>query len=109
MLSIDVNNKIKMVRGDTACIEISLDNHTLVKGDQVKFTVKKSMTSEEVSIQKIITEFTDEGTAMLRLLEEDTKDLDAGDYLYEIEVRLIDGTIDTIINAVQFKIVADLG
>lgn len=109
MLSIDVNNKIKMVRGDTAVIEISLDNHTLVKGDQVKFTVKQSMSAQEPSILKVITEFTENGTAMIVLLEEDTMNLVAADYLYEIEVRLKDGTIDTIITATQFKLIADLG
>ena len=109
MLSIDINNKIKMVRGDTACIEITLDNHKLVPGDQVKFTVKQSMTAQEPSIMKTVTEFTENGTAMIVLLEEDTMNLVAADYLYEIEVRLADGTIDTIITATQFKLIADLG
>ena len=109
MLAIDVNNKIRMVRGDTACIEFALDNHTLVEGDKVKFTVKQSYAQEEPSIIKEITTFTENGTALIVLKEEDTKGLEAGDYLYELEVRLADGTIDTIITAVQFKLIADLG
>ena len=109
MLAIDVNNKIKIVRGDTGCIEFTVQNYSLSKGDKVKFTVKASMTATEPAILKEITEFTENGTALIVLNEEDTNSLAAGDYLYEIEVRLRDGSVDTVITATQFKIIADLG
>ena len=109
MLSIDVNNKVRMVRGDTACIEFAVDNYQLQPGDQVKFTVRPNMSRDvEPTILKVITEFTENGTALIVLGEEDTMNLDASSYLYEIEVRLSDGTIDTVITATQFTLIADL-
>ena len=107
MLAIDVNNKIRMVRGDTACIEFALDNYKLSPGDQVKFTVKTSVSAEEPSILKIITEFED-GKAIIKLEENDTKHLEAIEYLYEIEVRIGEEIVDTVITATQFKLIADL-
>lgn len=107
MLAIDVNNKIRMVRGDTACIEFAVNDYYLSPGDQVKFTVKTSVNAEEPSILKIITEFED-GKAIIKLEENDTKHLEAIEYLYEIEVRIGEEIVDTVITATQFKLIADL-
>ena len=107
MFIIDEKNKITIVKGDTAIITLSLDDYNLSLGDQVKFTVKKSANAKEPVITKVVTEFV-EGKAIIELLEEDTT-INAGDYLYEIEVRLANGTVDTVIQATKFKVIADLG
>ena len=108
MFKIDSTNKITMVRGDTAIFTVSLQDYYLSEGDQIKFTVKRSANDSKESISKIVTEFTD-GKAIIELLEEDTKSLSSGSYIYEIECRLKDGRIDTIITGVSFMLIADLG
>ena len=108
MFKIDNNNKITLVRGDTAIFTLGLADYSLSEGDQVKLTVKHSVSDSRALISKTITEFTD-GKAVFEFLEEDTKGMDAGDYLYEIECRLKDGRIDTVIVATPFTLIADLG
>ena len=108
MFNIDSKNKITLVRGDTAVFTLALSDYALKSGDQVKLTVKFSASDSRALISKTITEFTD-GKAVFEFLEEDTKGMEAGDYLYEIECRLSDGRIDTVIIATPFTLIADLG
>lgn len=58
MFTVDKNNKIELIQGDTGILDLSLDNHQLQDGDKVYFTVKASFDSERL-IFKEITEFTD--------------------------------------------------
>lgn len=106
MFTIDEKNKMTIVKGDTAIITLSLSEYTLIQGDQVKFTVKKSANAKDTIISKVVTEFV-EGKAIIALEEGDTT-INAGDYVYEIEVRLANGTVDTVIQATKFKVIADL-
>ena len=108
MFAIDESNRIKIVRGDTAILILKLNDYQLQAGDQVKLTVKRSVNDKKAVITKTIREFTD-GQAIISIEENDTKNLVAGDYVYEIEVRLSNGTIDTIIQATKLKILSDLG
>ena len=108
MFSIDDKNKITIVRGDTAMLTLSLTGYLLSEGDQVKLTVKRSANDAKALITKVVTEFT-EGKAIIALEEADTETLAAGKYLYEIECRLKDGRIDTVITATTFNVIADLG
>ena len=108
MFNIDNKNKITLVRGDTAVFTLALSDYALKSGDQVKLTVKFSASDSRPILSKVVTEFED-GKAIFQLGEADTMNLDAGDYLYEIECRLSDGRIDTVITATTFTIIADLG
>ena len=108
MFLIDEKNRITMVSGDTAIISFGVDVK-LKTGDKVTFTVKKSSKEESpILIQKVIEEFKEDGTAVIVLEESDTANLKAGNYLYEVEVRLGIGIINTVIPATKFKIIADL-
>ena len=108
MFNIDNTNKITIVRGDTAVITFEIPNYSLTEGDIVTLTVKFNAQSK-VILQKRITEFVD-GKAIIEFKENDTKLIEAGDYLYEIECRLMNGNIvDTVITATKFTIIADLG
>ena len=112
MFLIDDKNKITIVSGDTALINLELEEHELKEGDKVTFTVKKSQKEDsEIFIQKVIEEFSN-GTATIYLEEQDTANLKAGDYVYEIEVRVTTDNgyslIDTVIPATKFKVIADL-
>ena len=108
MVSIDEKNKITIVRGDTAILTLTLSGYSFSEGDQVKLTVKRSANDTKAYISKVVNEFTD-GKAIIALEETDTADLSAGKYVYEIECRLKDGRIDTVITATTFNVIADLG
>ena len=108
MFKIDNSNKITMVRGDTAVFTLTLKDYVLSDGDQVKFTVKRNPNESKAYITKTITEFTD-GKAIITLTESDTKSMDDGDYLYEVECRLQGGVVDTVITSTKFVLIADLG
>ena len=89
-----MNNAIKIVAGDTARIRLELNNYNLDNGDSVKFTAYDVQTSQTV-ITVTITEF-DYGDALISLSSADT-DIAAGTYLYDIQVTLANGDIDTVI------------
>lgn len=108
MFNIDKTNNITMVRGDTALITLSLTGYLFSEGDQVKLTVKHNPSDSKALISKVATEFV-EGKAIIALGEDDTCNLPAGKFLYEIECRLSDGRIDTVITGTTFTLLADLG
>lgn len=58
----------------------------LEEGDTVYFTVKKSGKDSANLLQKVITEFTPEGTAEIPIDPEDTKPLDFKTYKYDLQV-----------------------
>ena len=115
MFVIDSTNKIRMVQGDTGCIKLKLTNYPLSNGDAVKFAVTSknvvqpavfslNSASAPLLIEKTITEFEEDGSAMIVLNGEDTLDLPPGNYLYEIQVNTKDGRIDTVITTTRLTI-----
>jgi hypothetical protein len=88
------DNKIKVIQGDTGSIRVALDDYKLTTGDKVYFTVKKDY-GETALIKKVITVF-DEGVATIKLTTNDT-DMPVNTYLYDIQVNLSNGTVDTIV------------
>ena len=103
MFIIDDENKIQMVQGDTGSIRLTLENYKLSYGDKVIF----AMTSRKLKrllIEKSITKFESDGTALIILNGKDTVDITPGSYLYEIQVITKDGRIDTVIPMTKIKI-----
>lgn len=89
---------IRMTRGDTLQVEVVLtgsDGNKYVPGagDVIKFGVKKTYTDTDLAIYKIIPS----DTLILLLRPEDTKNLAWGSYVYDIEITMEDGTVDTFI------------
>lgn len=95
MIFIDNDNNITLTRGDTSQIDITIldqegEPYTLRAGEQLVLTVKKNYLTDEVLIEKILTE------PSFSFLTNDTKDLSFGIYKYDI--YLTDGeSIDTFI------------
>lgn len=105
MITIDLdNNNITIIKKDTASLNIALDNYILKSGDTVTMTIDKEVENEEPIKQIIVTNFTDQGEAVIKLTSEDT-DLEIGTYKYDIQVNTADGRVDTIIGPAKFKIV----
>ena len=103
MFIIDNDNSIRMIQGDTGSIRLTLDNYKLSSGDKVTFAMT-SNSLKRLLIEKNITEFESDGTALIILSGKDTVDIAPGSYLYEIQVITKDGRIDTVIPMTRFKI-----
>lgn len=105
MFTVDKNNKIELIQGDTGILDLSLDNYQLQEGDKVYFTVKASFDSERL-IFKEVTEFTD-GKAKFIFTAEDTN-ISSGAYLYDVQCNLADGRVDTVIRPTRFKVLGGI-
>ena len=103
MFIIDNDNSIRMIQGDTGSIRLTLDNYKLSSGDKVTFAMT-SNSLKRLLIEKNITEFESDGTALIILNGKDTVDLAPGSYVYEIQVITKDGRIDTVIPMTKIKI-----
>ena len=95
------NSDIQLTRGDSAYfnIEITLEDGTKYvrqEGDRLVFTVKRSYNSEYEYVQKEIP-----GLA-LELTSQDTKELDYGNYWYDIELTTADKAVYTVVGPARF-------
>ncbi len=99
---------LSMIRGDTETLTVACQNTAgeavpFVDGDIVYFTVKKSVRDEEKALQKIVTDFL-EGEAIIEIYPEDTKHLNFGKYVYDVQLTKANGDIFTIVPASGFSI-----
>lgn len=105
MITIDTDtNNITIIKKDTASLEITLDNYKLTTGDRVTFTIAKEVEQETPLVQIVVTNFTEEGGAIINLSSLNT-DLDIDTYKYDIQLDLADGRRDTIIGPAKFKVI----
>lgn len=103
MFEIDRKNRIRIIKGDTAVFDVSLDNYVFVGGDTVYFTVKTEVDVEDILIQKIITEF--EGNSVKITLSSEDTNIPIGSYVYDIQLNIANNTIvDTIIGPMKFEV-----
>ena len=97
MLSL-IGTTIKLTRGDTAKIQLELYQsngsryHPNVR-DVIRFAAKKKYTDETVLIHKVIPN----DSLVLQLDPVDTKDLQFGEYVYDVEITFENGDVDTFI------------
>lgn len=89
---------ITLTRGDTLKVQITLNDefgqpYRFEEGDSVRFAMKKDYSDTEPLINKAVP--TD--TLLLTLVPADTKSLEFGKYVYDIQLSKADGEIDTFI------------
>lgn len=89
---------ITLTRGDTFSADVSIFQpngrfYVPSDGDSVRFAMKKSPKDEKVLILKEIPI----DTLKLILQPEDTKNLDFGNYVYDIQLTKSSGEVDTFI------------
>ena len=103
------NNTIFLTRGDTfkAKITITYPNgavYTPVEGDSIRFALKESVDDEECLIYREVPI----DTMLLVINPEDTKELEFGSYVYDIQLTKANGDVDTFITASKFKLTAEV-
>lgn len=99
--------EIYLTRGDTLPIKIQItdkDNnpYILQEGDILYFTVKKSINTSEIIIQKQL------NTNTFNINHDDTANLAYGKYLYDVQLTLADGTVWTIIKPSLFEVCGEV-
>ena len=94
-----------MTRGDTLKVTIDLtqdgEPYIPVEGDVIRFAVKKG---EFVDVEPRILREVPIDTMTLVLDPEDTKDMEFGTYVYDMEITFADGTVDTFITESKFRL-----
>lgn len=101
-----------MIRGDSEsiriqCLDENEEMRPFVPGDTVTMTVARPGDGSFV-IQKKVTAFSEDGAAEVVLYPEDTADLMAGPYRYDVQLDGADGTVKTIIRPSLFEIGGDV-
>ena len=100
-MSLEVKGKkITLTRGDTLELKVTMWNKTTKEeyipeeGDVIRFAMKKEYTDPEPLLRVNIP--TD--TQKLHLNPSDTKNLEVGPYVFDIEITYASGDVDTFIN-----------
>lgn len=99
------NTTIYLTRGDTFKALITITNpdgtiYTPKEGDEIRFAMKQDVEDEECLIIRDIP--TD--TMLLILYPADTKQLEYGTYVYDIQLTKANGDVDTFITASKLKL-----
>lgn len=100
---------IRLTRGDTLKAYINIvdqngDPYIPQEGDSIRFAMKKHYHDQMVLCEKEIP--TD--TLLLKLDPEDTKKLEFGDYVYDIQLTNKDGEVYTFITKGEIKITEEV-
>ena len=109
--------KVIMTRGDSGSITVSVKQngspYTVTSTDTVKFYLKharmNSRGTEYIDTEPVLTKTIPYTTMVLAFDPEDTKDLDFGEYVYDIELTFANGIVDTFINNEPFIIAPEVG
>lgn len=102
-------NTIFLTRGDTFKAHLTINYpdgsvYTPKEGDSIRFALKENIEDEECLILRDIPI----DTMLLVLYPEDTKELEFGTYVYDIQLTKANGDVDTFITASKFKITAEV-
>lgn len=102
---------ITITHGDTldALVELFLPDgspYPVQAGDAIRFALKQRYSDREPLLRKEIPH----DTMSLRLESEETKLLKAGGapYVYDIEITMEDGTVDTFIDRAKFIVTEEV-
>ncbi|MEE3309451.1 hypothetical protein [Sharpea azabuensis] len=100
---------ITLTRGDTFRAIITIydaqgNEYTPESEDVVRFALKRTVEDRTPLILKTI----DNETMLLEIEPNDTKQLSFGSYIYDIEITLEDGTVDTFIANAKLNLTVEV-
>lgn len=111
MLYVDDDNVIELTRGDTARFDVTIVNsipgspdipYIVQPDDVLEFSLKKTANDEEYLIHKKIS-----GSVTFHILPEDTKSLEYGKYVYDVQLTT-KGDVYTVITPTKFKVLKEV-
>lgn len=107
-------NTITMTRGDTLRVKVIINSndeegnvteYIPAEGDKIRFALKEKYNDEYPLIIKDIPW----DTMILHLLPEDTKKLKhPSEYVYDIQITLTDGTVNTFIDRAKLRLTEEV-
>lgn len=102
---------ITLTRGDTFKAEISITDkdgnpYEIQEGDSVRFAMKRNYDDPDTEV--LIVKEIPTDTLILQLDPEDTKDLEFGSYVYDIQLTNAAGEIDTFITKAQLNLTEEV-
>lgn len=102
---------ITITRGDTLEVLVELFQpdgsvYPVQPGDRIRFALKQNYSDREPLLLKVIPH----DTMCLRLESAETKLLQSGGvpYVYDIEITMADGTVDTFIDRAKFIVTEEV-
>lgn len=116
MASNITGTSITLTRGDTLRVKVNIkidnEDYTPQAGDSIRFALKRPLLNSKKTdfkdVQPLILKPIPIDTMILELEPSDTKILDFGSYVYDIEITFKDGTVDTFITEANFKITPEV-
>lgn len=109
MLYINKDGTIRLTRGDTARLTVTINNdfddkpYEITETDVLKLTVKRSVRDTTPAFQKSVT-----GSNKFYIVPDDTKDLVFGKYIYDVELTTVGGDVYTVIEPTIFEILKEV-
>lgn len=102
MFKIDDFGKMTVIQGDTAIFNVDVENYAFANGDVAYFTVRKDLKDSNIEIKKVITDFV--GNSFKVFLDKEDTSIKQGNYVYDIQLNLIDGRVDTVVTPNKFTV-----
>lgn len=109
MFEIKRGNKINITRGDTAYINVNIQNvsngdqYEIGSGDKVTMSVKKTTEDSSYAFQKFII-----GSGDINIVPADTSDLEFGEYVYDIQIETTAGEVFTVVPPAVFNVMKEV-
>lgn len=109
MLYVESDGRIRLTRGDTARLTITIENDlseefVLGDNDTLILTVKKSTKDDTPLIQKTLTN----GLTTFHIKPEDTAELSYGTYKYDVQLETSSGDVYTVITPTAFEVLQEV-
>ena len=110
MLYVESDGRIRLTRGDTARLTITIENDlsgedlVLSDTDTLILTVKKSTKDETPLFQKTLTN----GLNTFHIKPEDTAGLSYGSYKYNVQLETSSGDVYTVITPTAFEVLQEV-
>ncbi len=104
MITTKRNNRLETYRGDTGILNINVAGYDFVEGDYAILSVKKDLEDSDYIFQKRVDRFED--NKIVFTFTEDDTDIEAGVYMYDGKIYLLDGRRDRLVKPSEFEIFA---
>ena len=101
------NNALSITRGDSGALCVRRrwsdgEDYPFSQGDILRFTVKSAPGEGASLIQKTVTQFSQDGSALIQIDPQDTADLDFLPYWYDVEHTDRSGAVTTLVKPSLF-------
>ena len=102
MLSIDSGNVIKITRGDTLTLTVSMtkdgEAYTPVEGDEIRFALSLGYKGQK-GYRPILTREIPTDSLTFSMTADETQNLSEQKYNYDVQITYADGSVDTFISS----------